>query len=86
MPEILWNTQIIKEEAEHMQALWVVGEKVQDSPIFLNVGLWVGFQSMNHIREFHSITNEKDREVISHQIKVSLHQRVRAAGPQCVRS
>lgn len=55
-----------------MQALGVVREEIKDSPILLDMGLWIWFQSMYHIWEFHSITNEEDWEIVSHQIKVTL--------------
>lgn len=55
-----------------MQTLGVVREEIKDSPVLLDMGLWIWFQSMYHIREFHSITNEKDWEIVSHQIKVTL--------------
>lgn len=74
VPVILWNTDIIKQVCEHVQILWMVGEEVQNSLVLLNVRLWVWYQCMNHIREFHSITNEKYREVVSNQIKISLNQ------------
>lgn len=55
-----------------MQAFRVVGEEVKDSPVLLDVGFWIGLQSMDHIRKLHSITDEKDGEIVSHQIKVTL--------------
>lgn len=79
MPVVLRDTEVIKEERKHVQTLWVVGKKVQDPPVLLNVGFGIRFQCMDHVREFHSITDEEDREVVPNKIKVplSFKQRVR---------
>lgn len=66
VPVILWNTYIVKEEGEHVQAFRVVRKEVQNPPVFLNMRLWVWFESMDHIRELHSVTDEKHREIVSH--------------------
>lgn len=55
-----------------MQALWMVGEEVEDSPVFLDVGFGVGFKSMDHVRELHSITDKENWEIVTHQIEVTL--------------
>lgn len=72
MPVILWNTNVIEEEGEHVQAFWVMREEVKDPPILLDVRLGVGFKCMDHIWEFHSITNKEDREIVSNKIKITL--------------
>lgn len=72
MPVVLRNANIIKEEREHVQALWMVGEKVKDPPVLLDMRFRVRLQSMHHVWELHSIPYEEDREVVSHQIKVTL--------------
>lgn len=64
MPVILENTYIIKQEGEHMQAFRMVREEVQNSPVFLNMGLRARFKGMHHIRELHSITDEKHWEIV----------------------
>lgn len=55
-----------------MQAFRMVGKEVEDPPILLDVGLGVRLESMDHVWEFHSITDEKDREIVSHQVKIAL--------------
>lgn len=55
-----------------MQGLRVIGEEVPDSPPLLLVGDWIGLEGMDHIRELHSISDEEDGEIESHQIVVSL--------------
>lgn len=50
----------------------MVGKEVKDPPILLDVGLGVRLESMDHVWEFHSITDEKDREIVSHQVKIAL--------------
>lgn len=55
-----------------MQTLRVVGEEIQYPPVLLNVGFGIRFQRMDHVREFDSITNEEDREVVPNKIKVPL--------------
>lgn len=55
-----------------MQAFWMMGEEVKDPPILLDVGLGVWFESMDHVWKFHSITDEKDREIVSNKIKITL--------------
>jgi hypothetical protein len=72
MPIILWDTQIIKQEGEHVKAFWKVGEEVKDSPILLDVGLGIGFKSMDHIWKIHPIVNKEDRKVVSSKVKVTL--------------
>jgi hypothetical protein len=47
-------------------------EEVKDSPILLDVGLGIGFKSMNHIWEIHPVVNKEDRKVVSSKVKVSL--------------
>lgn len=75
MPVILWNTNIVEEESEHVQAFRNMREKIKDPPILLDMGLGIWLQSMDHVRELHSITDEEDGEVVPYQIKVSLMQR-----------
>lgn len=72
MPVILWNTNIIEEESEHVQAFRMMREKVKDPPILLDMGLRIWLQSMDHVRELHPITDEEDGKVVPDQIKVSL--------------
>jgi hypothetical protein len=50
----------------------MVREKIQNAPNFLDVGLGVGLQGMNHIRKLHPITHKEDWEVVAHHIKVPL--------------
>ncbi|MFS7959977.1 hypothetical protein Hanom_Chr08g00697461 [Helianthus anomalus] len=69
---ILWHTDIILKKCEHVQTLGMVGEKVHDSPVFLNVRFRVWFQCVNHVRKFHPVTNKEHWEIVSHQIKVTL--------------
>ena len=57
-----------------MQTLWMMGKEVEDSPVLLDVRLGVGFKSMDHVWELHSITDKKNGEIVSHQIKVTLIQ------------
>ena len=40
-------------------ALWVVGQKVHDSPALLNVGLGVGPQAVNQVGEHDSVFDEE---------------------------
>uniref|UniRef100_A0A2P2MJD2 Catalase n=1 Tax=Rhizophora mucronata TaxID=61149 RepID=A0A2P2MJD2_RHIMU len=69
---ILRNTHIIKKEGEHVQTLGLMGEEVNNSPVLLNVRLGIWLKGMYHVREFNSITNKEDREIVSHKIKVAL--------------
>lgn len=73
VPVILWDTHIIKQEGEHVQAFRMMGEEVNNPPFLLDVRLWVRFKRMDHVREFHSITDKKDGEIVSHKIKITLH-------------
>lgn len=50
----------------------MVGEEIKDSPILLNVGLWIGFESMDHVGELQAITNKEDRKVVSDEVEVTL--------------
>ena len=72
MPVVLRNSDIIKEEGEHVQTLRMVREEIHDPPVLLDVGFRIGLEGVHHIRELHSITNEKYREIVPHQIKVTL--------------
>lgn len=72
MPVILRDTNIIKEESEHVQTLRMMREEIHDPPILLDVGFRIGLEGVHHIREFHSITDKKYGEVVPHQIKVPL--------------
>jgi hypothetical protein len=51
----------------------MVGEEVKNPPVLLNMRLRVGLKGMHHVWEFHSITDEEDREIVSHEIKVTLN-------------
>lgn len=51
-------------------------EEVDNAPVFLDVGLRVWFECMNHVRELHPITHKEYWEVISNQIKVSLTKKM----------
>lgn len=55
-----------------MKAFRMVGEEIKDSPILLDVGLGIGFESMDHIGKLHPITDEEDRKVVSHEVEVTL--------------
>jgi hypothetical protein len=55
-----------------VKAFWKVGEEVKDSPILLDVGLGIGFKSMDHIWKIHPIVNKEDRKVVSSKVKVTL--------------
>ena len=72
VPVVCRNTNIIKDESEHVQTFRMVREEVEDPPVLLNVGFWVGFQSVHHIREFHAITDKEYRKIVSYQVKVTL--------------
>ena len=72
MPVILWDTDIIEEESEHVQTFRVVGEEVKDSPVLLDVRFWVRLKSVDHVRELHPIADEENRKVVSNKIKVPL--------------
>lgn len=72
MPVILRDTNVIKEEAKHVQAFRMVGEEVHDPPVLLDVRFRVRFKSVDHVWEFHSIADEEDREVVPNKIKITL--------------
>lgn len=72
MSVVQWDANIIKQKSEHMQTLWVMWEEIKNPPVLLDMGLWIRFESMNHIRELHSITNEEHWEVVPHKIKIPL--------------
>lgn len=55
-----------------MKTFRMVGEEIEDSPILLNVGLGIGFESMDHVGELHAITNKEDRKVVSDEVEVTL--------------
>jgi len=55
-----------------VKAFWKVRKEVKDSPILLDVGLGVGFKSMDHIWKVHPIMNEEDRKVVPNKVKVTL--------------
>lgn len=55
-----------------MKTFRKVGEEVKDSPILLDVGLGIGFKSMDHIWKIHPIMYEEDGKVVSHKVKVTL--------------
>lgn len=50
----------------------MVRKEVKDPPILLDVGLRIWFESMYHVWKFHTITDEKYREVVAHKIKIAL--------------
>lgn len=75
VPVILWNSQIIIKEGERVQAFWKVGEEVKDPPSLLDVRLGVRFESTDRVREFHCITDKKDGEIVSNQVKITLRLR-----------
>ena len=52
----------------------MVGEEIKDPPILLDVGLGIGFESMDHIWKLHPITDEEDGKVVSHKIEVTLSE------------
>jgi hypothetical protein len=72
VPVILWDTHIVEQEHESVQTFWMVGEEVKNPPILLDVGLGVGFESMDHVWKFHRITDEEDGEIVSHKIPITL--------------
>lgn len=55
-----------------MKTFWKVGEEVEDSPILLDVGLGIGFKSMDQIWKIQPIVYEEDGKVVSHKVKVTL--------------
>jgi hypothetical protein len=57
-----------------VEAFRVMREEVDNAPVFLNVGFWVWFERMHHIRKLHPITHKKYWEVVSNKIKVSLQK------------
>jgi hypothetical protein len=58
--------------SHHVHGLGVVAEEVSDPPSLLDVVLGVGLQRMNHVRELHTVTDEKHRDVVADHIKVAL--------------
>ena len=58
------NAEVIEEEGEHVEALWVVGEEVEDPPVLLDVRLRVGLQGMDQVWELDPVSNEEHREVL----------------------
>lgn len=66
------DADIVEEEGEHVQALRVVGEEVNDPPVLLDVGFGIRFEGMNHVGELHPVTDEEYGEVVPNKIKVSL--------------
>lgn len=48
------------------------GQEVKHPPVLLDVGLGVGFESVDHVRELDPVTDEKHREVVSYNVKVTL--------------
>lgn len=55
-----------------MKAFWKVGEEIKNSPILLDVGLGIGFKSMDHIWKIHPVMNEEDGKVVSNKVIVTL--------------
>ena len=72
VPVVYRNTHVVEQPGEGEHALGVEGQEVQHPPILLDVGLWVGLESVDHIRELDSIADEEHGEVVSHNVKVTL--------------
>jgi len=70
VPAILCNTNVIKEEGEHAKALGMVGEKVKDPPVLLDVGFGVWFKCTKNIWKFHPIVDKEDGELFPTRSKV----------------
>jgi len=45
--------------AHHVHGLWDVAEEVHDPPRLLDVALWVGLQSVDHVGKLHAVTDEE---------------------------
>lgn len=71
VPVVLWDTEIIKEEREHVETLRVVREEVQYPPVLLNVGFGIRFQGVDHVGELHAVADEEDGEVVANEIEVA---------------
>lgn len=54
MPEIRWNSPVIKKEGKHVAALRNMREVVHNPPRLLNMVLWIWLQGMNHLGELHN--------------------------------
>jgi hypothetical protein len=67
----LWNTHIVEQEHEGVETFWMVGYEVNNPPAVLDVRLWVGFGSMDHIWKFHWIADEEIGEIVSHKIPIT---------------
>lgn len=50
----------------------MVREEIYYSPVLLQIGLWIRLESVDHVREFHPISYEKHRHVVTHEVKVTL--------------
>lgn len=72
VPIVEWDANIIKEEGEHVQTLWVVRKEVNYSPVLLHIGLWAWLESMDHVRELHPISDKKHRHIVPNKVKVTL--------------
>ena len=66
------DADVVEEEGEHVEALRVVGEEVEDAPVLLDVRLGVWFERVHHVRELHAVADEEDGEVVAHQVPVAL--------------
>lgn len=71
VPVVLWDTEIIKEEREHVKTLRVVREEVEYPPVLLNVGFGIRFQGVDHVGELHAVADEEDGEVVANEIEVA---------------
>ena len=66
------DTDVVEPERHGVQALGMVGEEVEDSPVFLDVGFRVGLECVDYIWERHCVTSEENGEVVPHDIEVTL--------------
>lgn len=55
-----------------MQTLRVVRKEVNYSPVLLHIGLWTWLESMDHVREFHPISDKEHRHIVPNKVKVTL--------------
>ena len=66
------DADVVEEEGEHVEALRVVGEEVEDAPVLLDVRLGVGLERVHHVRELHAVADEEDGEVVADEVPVAL--------------
>ena len=65
------DADVVEQEGEHVQGLWVVREKVGDAPPLLDVVDRVGLERVHHVRELHAVAHEEDGHVVADQVPVA---------------